>query len=290
MHPILFRLGPWEVRGYGLMLALSFLLGAALVTWRAHRAGLEPSRALWMTFYGMLAAIVGSRLAYVAVNFTEFREDPLRIVLPIQDGTFRLTGLVMNGGVILAALVIWLYARRYRMPVLKTMDVAAPSLALGLFFTRIGCFLNGCCYGRPTNLPWGAVFPPDSPAGQYQWHELAVFSPLHPAQLYSAVHGLALLAALLFLERRYQRFDGFTAALLFLLYPAGRFAIEFYRVYYDDTGQWLGLTHNHYTSILMILASGIGLRVLARRSRTLSPPAQASAAGPAAADKLRPAA
>lgn len=269
MHPILFRLGPWEARSYGLMLALSVLVGVYLARHRAGAAGIDPRQILRLSVLMVIAILVGSRLAYVLVNYPEFAEDWLRAVDFYEGGKLRLTGLVMNGGVVACVFVMWLFCRRTGTPTLRLFDIYAPALALGIFLTRIGCFLNGCCYGEPTTLACGVVFPPDCPAGEYQRPGGVEPEPLHPTQLYSSGYGLVIFVTLLWLERvadrKGWRFDGFTTLLLFLLYPAARFTVEFFRHFYDDTGVFLGLTHNQYLSIVLFAVSAVGMFFLARR-------------------------
>lgn len=271
MHPILFRLGPWEARSYGLMLAFSVLFGVLLARYRARSAGVDPQRILQLSILMVIAILVGSRLAYVIVNYSEFADDWLRAVNFYADGKLRLTGLVMNGGVVACLLVMWLFCRRTGTPTLRLFDIYAPALALGIFLTRIGCLLNGCCYGEPTALVWGVVFPPGCPAGDYQRLGGGAPEPLHPTQLYSSFYGLLIFVVLLTVEkvaeRKGRRFDGFTTLLLFLLYPAARFTVEFFRHFYDETGVYLGLTHNQYLSIVLFAASLGGMVFLSRRRR-----------------------
>ena len=134
---------------------------------------------------------------------------------------------------------------------LKMLDVMAPALALGLFFGRVGCFLNGCCYGRPTELPWGVLFPENSPAGYFQQHQLGALATIHPTQLYSSLYGLLIFALLIYAEKNIKKHEGFTTYLFFMLYPAARFTVEFFRHFYDQYGVVKGLTHNQYLAMIM---------------------------------------
>ena len=269
MHPILFRLGPWEARSYGLMLAISVLSGVFLARYRARSAGVDPRKILRLSVLMVIAILVGSRLGYVLVNYPEFAEDWRRVVDFYENGKLRLTGLVMNGGVVACVLVMWLFCRRTGTPTLRLFDIYAPALALGIFLTRIGCFLNGCCYGEPTALACGVVFPADCPAGGYQRLDGGAPEPLHPTQLYSSAYGIVIFVTLLVLEkvadRKGWKFDGFTTLLLFMLYPAARFSVEFLRHFYDETGVYFGLTHNQYLSIVLFTVSVVGMVSLARR-------------------------
>ena len=114
------------------------------------------------------------------------------------------------------------------MPVWRVGDAIAPAIALGIFFTRIGCFLNGCCFGKPGGVPWAMVFPRSSAAGT-----MFPNTPIHPTQLYSSLYGLAIFGILLFLER-FKRFDGFTFWSFVLLYSVARFGVDFVR-YYEES-------------------------------------------------------
>ena len=169
--------------------------------------------------------------------------------------------------------MVWAFCRRTAIPTLRMFDIYAPTLALGIFLSRIGCFLNGCCYGEPTTLPWGVVFPSGCPAGGFQRLDGGPPEPLHPTQLYSSAYGLVIFATLLVVEkvadRKGWRFDGFTTLLLFMLYPAARFSVEFWRHFYDETGVYFGLSHNQYLSIVLFAVSVVGMVFLARRHSRL---------------------
>jgi phosphatidylglycerol:prolipoprotein diacylglycerol transferase len=127
--------------------------------------------------------------------------------------------------VILAVLTGFVYLHWKKLPLWPMLDACAPSFLLGMAITRIGCFLNGCCFGKPTALACGVVFPPDSAAGWFLPH-----LHLHPTQLYSSLAGLVMLGLVLFLER-FKKFDGYTFLLVMLLDFIFRFCIDFVRYY-----------------------------------------------------------
>jgi phosphatidylglycerol:prolipoprotein diacylglycerol transferase len=217
MHPILFQLDGLTVYAYGFFLILGIVIAGILAILRVRKEGLPISfeRAAELFFYTVLAAIVGSRILFVLINFDLFRGNPFRI-MNIWEG-----GLVFYGGFILAVGVAIGYMHWHRLPILKLFDLISPLIGLGLFFGRIGCFLAGCCYGKETSLPWGVTFTdPNSLA------RLNV--PLHPTQLYDAFNGLFIFLCLSWLERR-KAFDGQIISLFILLYSIFRFFIEMVR-------------------------------------------------------------
>jgi phosphatidylglycerol:prolipoprotein diacylglycerol transferase len=264
MYPTLFRFAWFEVTSYSVMLALSFAAGVVLAAQRAKARGIDPFEIVRLSAYILIAALVGSRLAYALVNYREFTHNLFSIY---HNGVFELSGLVMNGGLLLGALTVWAFTAVHRLPLLRILDILAPSVALGMFITRLGCFLNGCCFGRVTSLLWGVIFPAQCPAGHYQRAGLNGLAPIHPAQLYCALGGLAIFLALLAFERKSIRRDGATAFLLFMLYAAARFVVEFFRYNNDHVGQSLGLTHNQYASVFFFLAGASGTLFLRARSR-----------------------
>ncbi len=265
MFPTLFKFGPLSIHSYGVLLAFSFLLGIKLASVRAEKAGLDPKRIADLVFYMLLPALLGARLLYVFLNFSQYRDNLWSIVNPFQGGEIGIGGLVLHGGLVGGLVAVFSYIRIKRMPVLKTLDVLAPTFPLGIFITRIGCFLSGCCYGKPTQLPWGVIFPEHCSAGYYQHHELSLLQPIHPTQLYDSLFGLITFALLLWLEKKYKKFDGFTTCLMFILYPAFRFINEFFRQFYDERGLWAGFTHNQYLTLILMVSSSVFLFYLFRK-------------------------
>jgi phosphatidylglycerol:prolipoprotein diacylglycerol transferase len=215
MHPILFRLGGLAVYAYGFFVAIGFVAGVIFATLRARKEGIPFERVVDLFFYTVLSAILGSRILFVLINLDVYRENPLQI-FKIWEG-----GLVFYGGLILAIGVSIGYMRWHRLPIWKFADLFSPSIALGLFFGRIGCFFAGCCYGRETSLPWGVIFTdPNSLA------RLNV--PLHPTQLYEATSSLIIFFFLNWMEKK-KTFDGQLFWLFLFLYSVTRFFIEMLR-------------------------------------------------------------
>ena len=267
MHPVLFRIGPFALRSYGVLLALSFFLGILLASRRLTKMGGDGAKMIDLAVVIIIASILGSRLFYVAFHWSEFAGRLTDIVNPFNNPEgIGIAGLSMDGGVFLAVLCGLLYLRLSRQPVLLALDALAPSFGLGIFLTRIGCFLNGCCYGRPCTTGLGVVFPPESLAG-WQFPGL----PLHPAQLYNAAGGAIMLGLLLWLER-YRTFRGFTFLLAVMLYGILRLIVDFYRhfeanIFIVHLGK-IALTANQVVSgLAMLIALVLSILFHIRSSR-----------------------
>ncbi len=231
MHPTLFRLGAFEVRSYGVMLALSFLFGIMIAVKRAKKRGVDPNHIMDLSVILIISAIVGSRLLYVAYHPEEFSGHWLDAISPFQsDGTIGLGGLTVLGGVVLCFISAFIFLRVKKLSFLVFADIMIPMVGLGIFLTRIGCFLNGCCYGLPCgeHAHLCVTFPYNSAAGH-----MFPDTPLVPAQLYSSLYGLMILGVLLFIER-WQKFDGFLFYAFLILYGLSRFTVDFFR-YYENS-------------------------------------------------------
>jgi phosphatidylglycerol:prolipoprotein diacylglycerol transferase len=250
MHPILFEVGGWPVYSYGVLLAAAYLAGLQLAVVRARRRGLDGARIMDFGIYLIIAALVGAKLMLLVVDFDYFRRQPREILSIVRAGG------VFFGGLIAAFLVgLWL-VRRYKLPVWTTADLIAPGIALGHIVGRLGCLLAGCCYGKPTDLPWGITFT-DPTAAANVGTPLNV--ALHPTQLYDAGAELVILAVLLFSERRGRPFPGRTFWLYMVLYGVARFIVEFFRG--DERGMLMGFSTSQVVSLCIV---PIGLVMLLR--------------------------
>ncbi|KPK42385.1 MAG: hypothetical protein AMJ78_02725 [Omnitrophica WOR_2 bacterium SM23_29] len=230
MYPILFKIGPISIHSYGVMLAIAFLVATFLAKRRAITAGIDGNIILDLAIYLITSGILGARLLYVFLNLGYYKENPLEIIM-IWRG-----GLVWYGGFILAIfLAIW-FLKAKKLPILKTGDLIIPYVALGQAIGRIGCFLNGCCYGKPTSLPLGVTFDP-------------ALGSVHPTQLYESA---AMFLIFLILKGRMPG-DGKTIFLYLISYSIFRFFNEFLR---GDVPQVLvGLTVSQIISIVVLLTT-----------------------------------
>src|SRR5437764_7753811 len=188
MHPVLFAwripalpglgaLGPLTIYTYGVLLAAAYLGGLQLAMVRAKRRGLDATRVLDLGIYIIISALVGAKLLLLVTDFRSFRADPRELL------TLARSGGVFYGGLILSVTVALWYIRRAGLPLWTTCDVFAPGIALGHAVGRLGCFFAGCCYGRPTTVPWAITFR-DPFAAVNVGTPLNI--PLHPTQLYEA--------------------------------------------------------------------------------------------------------
>jgi phosphatidylglycerol:prolipoprotein diacylglycerol transferase len=211
MYPIVLKLGNTAITSYGLAACLGFLLAFFLASRRADKMGWDPEIPIDCYLIGTILGIVLARLLYVATYPKTFLADPLQILM-IWRG-----GITYYGSLVGAALGTWGYCRYYRLPLGEVTDLFVPYLALAHTFGRIGCFLNGCCYGVATSVSWGVVFPQD----RFQLHR-------HPTQLYES--GLEFFNFLLLdqLWRRGYR-GGRVTLVWFGIYAIERFFLEFLR-------------------------------------------------------------
>ncbi len=229
MHPILFELGPLTLRTYGPLLTLAFISGIWFTARRARKQGLGIEWLPDLSLIILISAIVGSRFFYVIYHLEEFEGRILDMINPVQStGEIGIGGLSMFGGVILAIVCSMIYILIKKLNLWRIADVVAPSIMLGLGIARIGCFLNGCCFGTPSHSCLAMIFPPNSPAG-YMFPDIPIF----PIQLVASFYGFLILAILIFLER-FKHFNGFTFWLMLIFYSVARFTVDFFR-YYEES-------------------------------------------------------
>jgi phosphatidylglycerol:prolipoprotein diacylglycerol transferase len=258
VHPIAIQLGGLTIRWYGIMVALGFLAGLLTATRRARRENIPSEIITDLTLWIMVGSILGARFVYVTTYWkTEFANAPFSEVFMIQHG-----GLVFYGGLIGATLagIICLHLRK--LPFWKVADVMAPSIALGSVFGRIGCLLNGCCYGRECSAPWAITFPPGHETHPYESPAI----PVHPTEIYDALLNLILYAILAWLFQR-KKFDGQIFALYLIGYAICRSIVEYFRGDYPPDHIHYGLTSAQLVSIPMLIAGLVLAFVLSKRYR-----------------------
>jgi phosphatidylglycerol:prolipoprotein diacylglycerol transferase len=259
-------LGPITIYTYGVLLAAAYLFGLKLAMVRAKRRGLDEARVLDLGIYIIIAALVGAKLLLLVTDFNTFRNNPRELL------TLARSGGVFYGGLILAVAVSFWYIRRVGLPLWTTCDVFAPGIALGHVIGRFGCFFAGCCYGRPTRVPWAITFT-DPFAAENVGTPLNV--PLHPTQLYEAGAEAIILGVLLMTERNGRPFAGRTFWLYILLYAISRFIIEFYRG--DERGSVGMFSTSQFISIILAPLA-LAMLMYLRRANAPSPKLERKAA------------
>jgi phosphatidylglycerol:prolipoprotein diacylglycerol transferase len=259
LHPILFDFGLFEIRTYGFTLAVSFLLGIYLAAYRARRYGMSAQHMLDLSVYIIIAAVLGSRLLYVVFHIDEY--DRFVEVFALWQG-----GATFYGGLVLSVVVSYAFTHKKGLSFLQVADVMSPSIALGIGVTRVGCLMSGCCYGKPTTLPWAVSFPSDSPAGfsaVVAAQRLGLeHIGLHPTQLYASAYGLLIFVLLLGFERRLLKRGAAFGALL-TLYGVARFSVDFFRYYEENARVVMGLSLSQAISAVLVL---LGLYLLIRKT------------------------
>jgi phosphatidylglycerol:prolipoprotein diacylglycerol transferase len=242
---VAFHLGAFPIYWYGVMLAVGILLGLWTSSRRAPLSGIHKEKVADLGPWLILGAIVGARLLFVVSYREEFVGKPFYEIFMIRHG-----GLVYYGGLIGASLACIIYCAVRRLPLWKMADILAPGIALGYVFGRLGCLLNGCCYGRACVVPWGVKYPGDHPTqGQL----------VHPTQVYDSLLNLALYIGLEWLYRR-KKFDGHVFAVYLMCYAVTRSIVEIFRGDYSAAHLFAGLTPAHLVSI-GIFAAGVVLFV-----------------------------
>lgn len=242
MHNDLFSIGGLTVHGYGLCIGLGIAAALLLIWRRAEERKLDVKTVNTLVLLILAAGFAGAKIFFLFAHWSEFRANP--------PGVLGSEGFVVYGGIVCGLGAAYLYCRKRSLPFLRWADCFVPGVALAQGFGRIGCFLAGCCFGKPTDSIFGVVFPAGSaaPAGV----------PLWPVQLFSAAGDLLLAGTLLLLEKK-RRGDGLLTGAYLLLYSVGRFLIEFLRadprgaVGIFSTSQFIALFAAAAAAVILLL-------------------------------------
>lgn len=237
MHPILLKIGPVTIYSYGTMFALGFVIAFFFIYFQAVRNNIDKDIIANLAFITLFSGIAGARLLYVAVNIDYYLFNPLEVF------DFSKGGLVYYGGFIVGAAAFAYYSIRKGIGFWNAADICAPYLALTQSLGRMGCFLNGCCYGKPV--------PADFPLGIAS---SKFGGPVYPTQIYSAICLFLTFLILRYWQPR-RRFKGEIFLIYCILYPAQRFVIEFLRG--DNMPVFLGLTMSQLISVAIFTFGGL---------------------------------
>jgi len=263
MYPKLLEL-PWTIPKfgtvtiytYGVLLAAAYLLGLQFALTRARKRGLDPVRVMDLGIYIIISALVGAKLLLLVTDFQTFKSNPAELFNLLREGG------VFYGGLLVAVSVALFYIRKVGLPLWTTCDVFAPGIALGHVIGRFGCFFAGCCFGKPTTVPWAITFTNPFAAANVG---TPLNVPLHPTQLYEAGAEFLILMFLLATENKGRKFAGRTFWLYMLLYAISRFIIEFYRG--DERGAVGPLSTSQFISVILAPLAIAMLVYLARSFR-----------------------
>ncbi len=249
MHPVLVKIGSLHIYSYGALVAIGFLAAIRVSARETARLGYDREVFYDMAFWLVLAAIAGARLFHVAVYWPYYAANPSEIYR-LWNG-----GLVFYGGLLAAVAACIVFLRRRRIPFLPVADAAALGIPLGLAFGRIGCALAGCCYGKPTTVPWAIVF--SNPASLAPLHV-----PLHPTQIYESLGGLAIYGILAATRGRFVT-PGMRFWTMLILYGAVRSFLEIFR---DDPRGFLGpFSESQVVSAVLVLYAVVSIVVVRAR-------------------------
>jgi len=241
MRPILFHIGSFPIRSYGLMILVGFFAGMWLIRKRAEKYGLDPQKVMDPCFYALVAGILGARVVYLLQEFGYYSKHINEVF------SLNFAGLTSFGGFLFGAVAVMWWAAKNRIRIATLLDLFAPGFMLAHVFGRVGCFLNGCCYGGvcDASLPWATKFA-DAPG----FH--------HPAQLYDSLMNLAGIGLLVWYERSRLRPGQITGAFLFL-HGLARFIYEFWRAGTDDQVAKNLASSTYWGSLPITQAQGVAL-------------------------------
>jgi len=261
-----FQVGSVTIHTFGLLVGLGFVTGIQIAIRRAKAVGLNPDRLYELAFpWILVSGLIGARLLYVITFWKEeFAGAPWTEAFAIWRG-----GLVFYGGLGLATVVAMFRIWWQKLPLWRVTDCLAPGLALGHVFGRLGCLINGCCYGRPSSLPWAISYPHEFTGNQTPIYPLV---PVHPTQIYEAVLNLSLCGVLVWIHQR-RRFDGQVTGLYLICYACIRFLVELFRGDYRAEGTPLlsqpaaGVFTPGQTASFLVLAAGVGIYLFCWRTQ-----------------------
>ncbi|MCJ7773434.1 MAG: prolipoprotein diacylglyceryl transferase [Desulfobacterales bacterium] len=218
MNPVLLQIGPLAIRWYGVMIALACLVGLSMAKKEAERKKIGKDKIEDFFLYAIIGAIIGARLYYIA-----FTDVSLIWMNPLSVFAIWQGGLAIHGAILSGIMVAAFYTWRQNISFATFADTLAPSLILGQAIGRIGCFFNGDAHGFPTDLPWGVVYAPESPAGQ-----MFPGQPLHPTQLYEMILN-SLIFMVLWKLRKNLKIEGYLFIFYVILYSTARIFVEHFR-------------------------------------------------------------
>lgn len=243
-----------KIYSYGFMVAMGFFIGFLLALRKARKAGINEDHIFSVTILSVIMALVGGRVFYIILNWNDFLANPKVYILSRE-------GFVFLGGFVFAVIAAITFVKLKKLKLWVIADIFAPSIPIGHAIGRLGCFLNGCCFGKPTDGACGMIFPAESVAGY-----LHPFESLIPTQIFSSLGNFLIFVALTIIYRN-KKFNGQVFALYFIIYPIFRFLIEFIRGDYGDNQYYfLNLTLSQITGFFILIFGIAGYLILKKRN------------------------
>jgi len=240
MYPILFHLGPIPVYTYGVMVSLGFILGYQLLIKWAKQEGVSELAISDLFLILVVTSMTGARITYILSYPEHFRHD-WTSVFRVWEG-----GLTILGGAVLAFICFYLYCRKKNLDIALVLDLFSPAIAFGLIFGRLGCLGFGCCYGIPTDLPWGLTFP--------NTDMLIPPVPRHPTQIYTSLCMIVIFLLLRWFRKK-EHVNGTVSIVFLLVYTVYRFIIEMFRQDVASEHYLFGLTLAQSMSLVASVAA-----------------------------------
>ena len=253
INPVAFTIGSLSIRWYGIMVALAVV---ALVLWMTRETkrtvGLSSEPVLTGSLIALVSGLIVSKLLHVIDKWDYYIQNPGQILDP--------SGLTIYGAILGATLGILIYSKASKFPFGHVLDLLAPGIILAQAIGRVGCTLNGCCYGIPTSLPWGVVYTHPDSTGYFASLALPPGMGLHPTQVYELIYNLIVFGILLKLRGRLKP-DGSLALLYFIFYSAWRLGVGFIR----EGAPFVADLHQAQFLSIIVLAVAISKLVYNRR-------------------------
>jgi phosphatidylglycerol---prolipoprotein diacylglyceryl transferase len=258
MHPELLRFGDFSLPTYGFFYAAAIMMGVMLSIRRGKIEGLSETHFLTGFIFGIIGMLIMSKLFHIIVSWDWYMHDTSRFF------NFR-KGHIFYGGYIGAMISPYIYLRIIKVPYMPFLDICGTYMGLGLALHRaFACFGAGCCYGAPTEMPWGVIFPDGAPAARLYGH-VAV----HPTQLYEAALGLLIFAVLVYWRKHHRKVAGELITLQITIYAVGRIIIELFRG--DKVrGHYGPLSTSQWVSIGMLILAGIFAAYVLKKRKELA--------------------
>ncbi|MCD4782373.1 MAG: prolipoprotein diacylglyceryl transferase [Candidatus Eremiobacteraeota bacterium] len=233
MHPILFKIGSVKIYSYGVMMVLGYFFVLGFAHYNARKIDMDENDAVDLSILTFISGILGSRIIYILLNLKQYHS--FTDLLEFQKG-----GLSWHGGLLGGILAIFIYCKIKKYNPFKALDLLMTPTILALGIGRIGCFLNGCCYGKPTSVPWAMTF---------SSHRHPI--PVHPTQLYEMILDFALFFFLLYWWKK-RKFNGENSLIMLALYSVIRFLVEFFR--YNSPNQMIvGISLAQWVSVALFV-------------------------------------